>query len=88
MTKYKEIVRKLSSSAVQMGLTATIVRNKATRTIDCLDGQSTVIPLIHVIYDIDGLLIPIPRHREVGDLLTLSIYRQAAVKLGDRWWEQ
>lgn len=87
MTKYKEIVRKLSATAAHMGLTATIVRNEATRTIDCLDGQSTVIPLIHVICDIDGLLIPIPRHHEVGEMLTLSIYRQAAAKLGAGWWE-
>lgn len=36
--------------------------------------------------NIDGLRIPIPRHREINDLTARSILRQAEDKLGKDWW--
>lgn len=40
----------------------------------------------HDIYDLDGLMVVIPRHREINELTTKSIYKQAEEKLGKGWW--
>ncbi|OOL32060.1 hypothetical protein GQ85_09790 [Rhodococcus rhodochrous] len=42
----------------------------------------------HTIVDIDGLVIPVPRHNEVKELTTTAIYKEAAAKLGKDWWKK
>ncbi len=42
----------------------------------------------HEVYSLDGLMIPIPRHREVGEGLTEAIYRECQDKLGKGWWRR
>ncbi|MGW3482933.1 hypothetical protein [Rhodococcus indonesiensis] len=42
----------------------------------------------HTIVDIDGLVIPVPRHNEIKELTTTAIYKEAAVKLGKNWWKK
>jgi hypothetical protein len=34
------------------------------------------------VYNLDGIVIPIPRHREIGEGLTEQIYREYQPKLG------
>lgn len=41
----------------------------------------------HDIYDLDGVMIVIPRHHDINELTTVSIYKAAEVKLGEKWWK-
>ncbi|GGI15472.1 hypothetical protein GCM10007377_16070 [Galliscardovia ingluviei] len=41
----------------------------------------------HDIWLLDGKMIVIPRHKEIPELTTASIYKQAAEKLGKDWWK-
>lgn len=40
----------------------------------------------HTIYDLDGVMIPIARHRELGQRYAETIYKQCEAKLGRNWW--
>lgn len=42
----------------------------------------------HTHYLLDGLLIPIPRHRTIDEYLVLKIYKECEPKLGERWWRK
>lgn len=42
----------------------------------------------HEVYSLDGQMIPVPRHREIGESLTRAIYQQAESKLGTGWWRR
>ncbi len=42
----------------------------------------------HEIWSLDGLLIVIPRHREVSEVTAGRILRSAQEKLGSDWWER
>jgi hypothetical protein len=40
----------------------------------------------HSIYDLDGVIIPIARHRELGRRYAETVYKQCETKLGRGWW--
>jgi hypothetical protein len=40
----------------------------------------------HSIYDLDGVMIPIARHRELGQRYAETILKQCEAKLGRGWW--
>jgi hypothetical protein len=40
----------------------------------------------HDIYDLDGLMIPIERHRELTNQYAERIYRECQPRLGKSWW--
>lgn len=40
----------------------------------------------HTIYALDGLMIPIPRHIEIGDRRAADIFKECEPKLGRREW--
>jgi hypothetical protein len=40
----------------------------------------------HDAFSLDGLIIPIPRHREIGEGLASDIRKECEPKLGRRWW--
>jgi len=40
----------------------------------------------HDIFDLDGLKLPIPQHKEIGEGLTDRIRKECEPKLGRRWW--
>jgi len=40
----------------------------------------------HDAYSLDGLIIPIPQHREIGEGLADDIRKECEPKLGRRWW--
>ena len=40
----------------------------------------------HSIVTIGNLSIPIPRHRDIGDLLAMQIMKECEPVLGERWW--
>ena len=40
----------------------------------------------HSIFDLDGLPVPIARHRELGRHYAEGIFKQCEAKLGKGWW--
>jgi hypothetical protein len=40
----------------------------------------------HSIVTLSNLRIPIPRHREIGDLLAMQIMKECEPVFGERWW--
>jgi hypothetical protein len=69
VSKSRDVVRRIAKEAKRHGLEFAVVREGAN----------------HTVYILDGLMIPIPRHREIGDGLTEAIYKK---KLGKGWWKR
>lgn len=42
----------------------------------------------HEIFQLDGLMIPIPRHNEIDNDLADIICKEAEAKLGKGWYQQ
>ena len=42
----------------------------------------------HEIFQLDGLMIPIPRHNEIDNNLADIICKEAEAKLGKGWYQQ
>lgn len=40
----------------------------------------------HTIYRLGTTMIPIPRHREIGEGLARAIFKEAESELGEGWW--
>ena len=40
----------------------------------------------HDVFSLDGLIIPVPRHNEIGEGLAVTIFKECSPKLGERWW--
>lgn len=72
MSKPRDIVKRIRREAKRQGMTFELARQGAN----------------HEVYSLDGLMIPIPRHREVGEGLTEQIYRECQDKLGKGWWRR
>ena len=70
MTQRRALIKQISRAAKAMDLTWEVAREGAN----------------HTVYSLDGVMIPIPRHREIGEGLTDEIRKQAGAKLGKGWW--
>ena len=68
--KRRDLIRQLRDAASAAGIEFTSLRNSGG----------------HEVFSLDGLLIPIPNHREIAEGTANSILRQAAAKLGEEWW--
>jgi hypothetical protein len=68
--KRGQLIREIRRAADAKGLTFALTRSTGK----------------HDIYELDGLRIPIPRHREIGPKMTFELFAQAEAKLGERWW--
>lgn len=40
----------------------------------------------HTIYSLDGLMIPIGRHRQFEKRYAETVYKECEPKLGEGWW--
>ena len=72
MSKPRDVVKRIAKEAKRLGLPFGLEREGAN----------------HTVYNLDGLMIPIPRHREIGEGLTEQIYRECQPKLGKGWWRR
>ena len=70
MPKRADILTKIEKAAKAAELKFLLVREGAN----------------HSIYDLDGVMIPIARHRELGQRYTETVYKQCETKLGRGWW--
>lgn len=66
MTKRRDIISNIAAAARKAGLSWELAREGAN----------------HTVYSLDGLLIPIARHKEITKGTTEAIYRECAPKLG------
>lgn len=41
----------------------------------------------HTVYALDGLRIPIPRHRDIDPQMARVIYKECEPKMGKDWWK-
>lgn len=42
----------------------------------------------HDLYDLDGTMIPIPRHKEITEQMARIIWRECESELGKDWWRK
>jgi hypothetical protein len=70
MPKRTEVIKKIQEAATARGMTFDFKRRGGN----------------HDIYDLDGLMIPIKRHRELTDQYAEKVYRECQPKLGKGWW--
>ncbi|ONI73043.1 hypothetical protein ALI144C_44635 [Actinosynnema sp. ALI-1.44] len=40
----------------------------------------------HSVYVLDTVIIPVPRHREIGENLAVEIFKECETVLGKGWW--
>lgn len=65
-----DLIREISKAARRSGLLWVIVREGGNHSIFTLGDQR----------------IPIPRHREIPDVLAIKIMKELESELGQRWW--
>lgn len=70
MTKPRDIVKRIRQEAKRQGMTFEFERQGAR----------------HEVWSLNGTMIPIPRHRDIGEGLTEEIYKECQDKLGKGWW--
>jgi hypothetical protein len=70
MPKRSDIISKIQKAAKAAELKFLLVREGAN----------------HSIYELDGVTIPIARHREFGQQYAETVYKQCETKLGRGWW--
>jgi len=68
--KRRELLKKIYRQAALQGI----------KNVTLREGGS------HSIVTISNLSIPIPRHKELADLLAMQIMKQFQPVLGERWW--
>lgn len=70
--KRRDVLRRISSEAKQQGLDWRLARQGAN----------------HEVWSLDGLVIPVARHREFGNRAAEMIWRECEIKLGEGWWRR
>lgn len=71
MTKRVDVIKKIRTAAEAADMTFEVRREGAR----------------HTVYSLSGLMIPIPRHREIDNQMAETIYKEAIEKLGEDWWK-
>ncbi|MFE6611813.1 hypothetical protein [Amycolatopsis sp. NPDC057786] len=42
----------------------------------------------HTIYTLNGVVVPIPRHTELGEIFAVDIFKECEGVLGKGWWRK
>ena len=71
MPSRSEVLKKIAKAAKANGMTFTKDR----------EGGN------HTIYNLDGLMIPIGRHNQLGNRYAETVYKECEAKLGKGWWK-
>lgn len=70
MPKRTEVIKKIEKAAKAKEIEFLLKRHGAN----------------HDVYSLDGLLVPIERHRELDNSYAEMVYKECEPKLGRRWW--
>lgn len=71
MTKRRDVLSTIAQAARARGLNWVLVREGAN----------------HSVFALDGLRIPVPRHRDLDQQMARILYRECEEKLGKDWWK-
>jgi hypothetical protein len=69
--KRRDLLKRISNRANETGSTWVLAREGANHEIYRLDNR---------------VMIPVPRHNEIGERLAQTILRQCEPVFGERWW--
>jgi hypothetical protein len=69
--KRRDLVRRIAAQARQAGVEWSVKREGAN----------------HTVYSLGGLMIPVPRHNEIGEKLAVEIFKQCTPELGEARWK-
>lgn len=67
----REVIKRIRKAAKGKGLSFALDRNGSNHDVSTLDG----------------LMIPVPRHSEVGNLFAEKVSKECEPKLGEGWWK-
>jgi hypothetical protein len=70
--KRRDLVKKIAAEAKRSGAEWEFVREGAN----------------HTVYALDGVMIPIPRHNELGEDLATDIFKECQDTFGRGWWRK
>lgn len=66
----RDLIKTIAAEAARQGLAWELARTGAN----------------HDIYRLDGLMIPVGRHRDLDRDYAAMVYRECEAKLGKGWW--
>lgn len=69
--KHRDLLKRIAQESRQQGVEWRMVRRGAN----------------HDVHALEGLIIPIPRHTEIGERVALEIFKECEPILGVRWWK-
>lgn len=72
MTSRRWLIKPMEQAAKRKNITFESIRQRGS----------------HEIFQLDGLMIPIPRHNEIDNDLANIICKEAEAKLGKGWYQQ
>ncbi|HEX2131548.1 MAG TPA: hypothetical protein VHH15_08295 [Actinophytocola sp.] len=70
--KRREVIKKIATAARKHGAKWILAREGAN----------------HTIYTLDGVVVPIPRHSELGEVFAVDIFKECEDVLGKGWWRK
>jgi hypothetical protein len=70
--KRRLLLKKISAEAKRQGVSWVLAR----------EGGA------HSVYVLDGVIIPVPRHTELGENLAMDIFKECQPVLGMGWWRK
>lgn len=70
--KRRQLIRKIAAEAKRQDVEWALSREGAN----------------HSVYLLGGVMIPIPRHSELGENLAVDIFKECQDVLGKGWWRQ
>lgn len=70
--KRRALVKTIAAEARRQGAEWTLLREGAN----------------HSVYSLRGVVIPIPRHSELGENLAVDIFKECQDVLGKGWWRK
>lgn len=70
--KRRDVVKKIAAEAKRQGVDWTLTREGAN----------------HTVYSLNSLVIPIPRHTELGENFAVDIFKECQDVLGKGWWRK
>ncbi|WP_158884439.1 hypothetical protein [Amycolatopsis anabasis] len=70
--KRREVIKKIAAAAKKHEAEWVLAREGAN----------------HTVYTLNGVVIPIPRHNELGEIFAADIFKECEEVLGKGWWKK
>lgn len=70
--KRREVIKKIAAAAKKQGAEWILAREGAN----------------HTVYTLNGVVVPVPRHNELGEIFAVDIFKECEGILGKGWWRK